>query len=146
MFDELYDPFKDKVVGDFCCGTGLFSIAAHFFGPKQISAVDICPDALKDARKNFEKAKIEVECIEANLMDALKPEGRGSENVPDKLKNETFDTIVMCPPLTPTLYSVDLECLITASQALKPSGQVFCILKFKHHGWNNYGMTKDKIF
>ena len=44
------DQINGKVVGDFCCGTAMYSIASSYFDPKKIVAIDIDEDALNIAR------------------------------------------------------------------------------------------------
>lgn len=58
---------KDKVVADFCCGTGLFAIAAKILGAKKVYAFEIDHDALNIAKRNAKDVGVEIEFIEADV-------------------------------------------------------------------------------
>ncbi len=60
---------KDKVVADFCSGTGLFAIAAKILGAKKVYAIEIDPEALKVANENVEKTGLEIEFIEKDVRE-----------------------------------------------------------------------------
>ena len=49
-----HNAISGKKVGDFCCGTCMYSIAAAYFEPAKIVALDIDPDALAVAKENLE--------------------------------------------------------------------------------------------
>ena len=50
-----------KVVGDFCCGTAMYSVAASYFEPQQVVAFDIDEDALEIAKANIEGYELQDE-------------------------------------------------------------------------------------
>ena len=58
---------KDKIVADFCCGTGLFAIAAKILGAKKVYAIEIDRDALNIAKQNAKDVGVEIEFIEADV-------------------------------------------------------------------------------
>lgn len=73
---------KDKVVADFCSGTGLFAIAAKILGAKKVYAVEIDSAALKIAKENVESTDLEIEFIEKDVRKI----------------NMNFDTVLMNSP------------------------------------------------
>ncbi|MHA1200989.1 MAG: METTL5 family protein [Candidatus Heimdallarchaeaceae archaeon] len=73
---------KDKVVADFCSGTGLFAIAAKILGAKRVYAIEIDPEALKVAKENVENADLEIEFIEKDVREI----------------SMNFDTVLMNSP------------------------------------------------
>ena len=60
---------ENKSVADFCCGTGLFAIAAKILGAKHVVAYDIDSDALEIARKNAKFAGVDIEFIQKDVRD-----------------------------------------------------------------------------
>merc|ERR1711957_460013 len=57
LFERLHTEFEaieGKIIGDFCCGTGMYSIAAQYFDAEKTVAFDLDPDALSDAMTNVE--------------------------------------------------------------------------------------------
>ena len=126
-----FDAFKKKIVGDFCCGTGMFSIAAEFFKPAKTVAFDIDPDAIKEAWNNFDYFEIEdkVDLVQVDLAQALEP----NSGVDKRLRKQYFDTIMMNPPFGTNNPGIDMKMLQAAYQALKPGGQCFSIHKLKKH-------------
>lgn len=73
---------KDKVVADFCSGTGLFAIAAKILGAKRVYAIEIDPEALKVAKENVENADLEIDFIEKDVREI----------------SMNFDTVLMNSP------------------------------------------------
>ena len=73
---------KDKVVADFCSGTGLFAIAAKILGAKKVYAIEIDPEALKVAKENVEKTGLEIEFIKKDAREI----------------SMNFDTVLMNSP------------------------------------------------
>ena len=49
-----HDAFADKVVGDFCAGTCMYSIAACYFEPTKVVALELDLDAMAIAMTNLE--------------------------------------------------------------------------------------------
>lgn len=78
---ELGD-IKDKVVADFCCGTGIFAIAAYLLNAKEVYGYDIDPEALLIAKENAKKMDAKIRWV---LKDVRKIE-------------KNFDTILMNAP------------------------------------------------
>ena len=70
---------EDKVVADFCSGTGLFAIAAKILGAKKVYAIEIDPLALQIAKENVKKADLEIEFLEKDVRET----------------NMKFDTVLM---------------------------------------------------
>lgn len=73
---------KDKVVADFCSGTGLFAIAAKILGAKKVYAIEIDPEALKVAKENVENTGLEIEFVEKDVREI----------------SMNFDTVLMNSP------------------------------------------------
>ena len=77
----------DKKVLDLCTGTGIIAINAALAGASRVVAVDLNPEAVKNAKMNVVKLGLgEVEVLEGSLFD---PVG-----------NESFDVIAINPPYT----------------------------------------------
>ena len=60
---------KDKLVADFCCGTGLFAIAAKLLGAKKVYAIEIDPIALKIAKENAKNADLDIEFLKEDVRE-----------------------------------------------------------------------------
>jgi putative methylase len=73
---------KNKIVADFCSGTGLFAIAAKILGAKKVYAIEVDPAALKIAKENVENIGLEIEFIEKDVREI----------------NMNFDTVLMNSP------------------------------------------------
>lgn len=96
---------KDKVVADFCSGTGLFAIAAKILGAKKVYAIEIDPEALKVAKENVENTGLEIEFIEKDVREI----------------SMTFDTVLMNSPFGVKGTVKDQEFLRAALSASKVS-------------------------
>lgn len=80
-----YEDIEGCVVGDFGCGAGMLSIAAHLLGSISITGFDVDSDALEDAQVNFAKMDIdEIDLVQADISSLR--------------INTSFDTILMNPP------------------------------------------------
>jgi len=76
-----------KSVLDLCTGTGIVAIKAALAGASRVVAVDLNPEAVKNAKINVRKLGLkQVEVLEGSLFE---PVG-----------NETFDVIAINPPYT----------------------------------------------
>ncbi|MBY9001110.1 MAG: methyltransferase [Candidatus Heimdallarchaeota archaeon] len=89
---------KDKIVADFCCGTGLFAIAAKILGAKKVYAFEIDLDALSIAKRNAKDAGVEIEFLEADVRNI----------------DTRFDTILMNSPFGVKGVIKDQEFLYSA--------------------------------
>ena len=96
----------DKIVADFCCGTGLYSAASYFFDAGEIYSFDIDESALllcKETMENFEDCKYHIENIDLSDVSTV-----------EKYK-QAFDTILMNPPFgTKSNEGIDMALLKTA--------------------------------
>ena len=75
-----------KSVLDLCTGTGIVAAKAALAGATKVVAVDLNPEAVKNAKYNFEKLGLKVEVHEGSLFE---PIGKS-----------TFDVIAINPPYT----------------------------------------------
>lgn len=64
---------KGERILDITTGSGLAAIAAGLQGASGV-AVDINPDAVKNANQNFKKHNVNMKAIESNLFHAVSPE------------------------------------------------------------------------
>ena len=96
---------ENKTVADFCCGTGLFAIAAKLLGAKHVVAYDVDPDALKIAQRNAKYAEVDIEFIQKDVRDI-------------ELK---YDTVLMNSPFGVKGPVKDQEFLLIALQKSKVS-------------------------
>ncbi len=91
---------EDKIVADFCCGTGLFAIAAKILGAKEVYGIEIDKDALELAKQNSESIDTEINFIQEDVREI-------------QMK---FDTILMNSPFGIRGEIKDKEFLIAALQ------------------------------
>lgn len=74
---------EGKSVLDLGCGTGVIACGAALLGAGEVSGVDIDPAAIAAARRNAEKAGVDVEFTVSDIVD---------------FEYRRFDTVVMNPP------------------------------------------------
>lgn len=76
---------------DCFCHTGGFSIHAALYGAKEVTAVDISPQALAVARENARLNGVEerLHLVEANAFDFLREQDK---------KGEKYDLVILDPP------------------------------------------------
>ena len=91
---------ENKIVADFCCGTGLFAIAAKILGAKEVYGIEIDEDALELAKQNSKSVDAEINFIQGDVRDI-------------QMK---FDTILMNSPFGIRGEIKDKEFLIAALQ------------------------------
>lgn len=76
-----------KTVLDLCTGTGIVAVKAAMAGAEKVIAVDLNPEAVKNAKYNADKLGLnQVEVLDGSLFE---PVG-----------DETFDVIAINPPYT----------------------------------------------
>ena len=76
-----------KSVLDLCTGTGVVAIKAALAGSTRVVAIDLNPEAVKNAKLNADKLNLEqIEVLEGSLFEPL--------------GNEAFDIIAINPPYT----------------------------------------------
>ncbi|MCV7090880.1 HemK2/MTQ2 family protein methyltransferase [Mycobacterium interjectum] len=73
---------------DLCTGSGFVAIAAAEMGCSSVTALDICPHAVRCCRTNAALAGVEVDAREGSWMDAV-------DRAP-------FDVVTANPPYVPT--------------------------------------------
>ncbi len=89
---------ENKVVGDLCCGTGLFGIGAKLLGAKEVHCIDIDKDAIKIAKRNSKKSEVEINFANKDIR---------------KIK-KSFDTVFMNSPFGIQGTVKDQEFLLAA--------------------------------
>ncbi|GAB6136249.1 METTL5 family protein [Thermococcus prieurii] len=89
---------KGKVVADLGTGTGVLAVGAKLLGAERVYAVEVDGRALKVARKNAERAGVEVEFINADVSEF----------------NEKVDTVIMNPPFGSQRKGADRPFLLKA--------------------------------
>lgn len=85
---QSYGALGGRTVLDVCTGSGVVAIAAAHLGAEAVSAVDICPRAVRCARVNAEAAGVDVDVRRGNWFDART---RGP-----------YDVVLSNPPYVPT--------------------------------------------
>lgn len=60
---------ENKLVADFCCGTGLFAIAAKILGAKEVYGVEIDEDALNLAKQNSKNVDAKINFIQGDVRE-----------------------------------------------------------------------------
>lgn len=91
---------ENKIVADFCCGTGLFAIAAKILGAKEVYGVEVDEDALELAKQNSKSVDAKINFILGDVREI-------------QMK---FDTILMNSPFGIRGEIKDKEFLIAALQ------------------------------
>lgn len=89
---------ENKVIADFCSGTGLFAIAAKILGAKKVYAIEIDKDANRVARENVNNAELDIEFLEKDVRQL----------------HERFDTVFMNSPFGIKGHVKDQEFLRSA--------------------------------
>jgi len=84
---EVIGDASGKSVLDLCTGTGIVAIKAALSGADRVVAVDLNPEAVKNARLNADKFKCnQIEILEGSLFEPV--------------ADEKFDIIAINPPYT----------------------------------------------
>jgi len=104
----LRGAIEGKRVCDLGCGTGILAIGASLLGASEVVAVDIDPSALAIARRNAERAKVNVRFLHADANDPATPGQTGD-----------CDTVVMNPPFGAQQLHADRP-FLDASLAIAP--------------------------
>ena len=89
----------------------MYSVAASYFEPSEIIAIDLDTDALEIARQNIEKYELEdqVKVINTDILKLM--DGQGEKEI-DLVGY--FDTVIMNPPFgTKNNEGIDMK-LLTA--------------------------------
>ncbi len=100
---------KDKIVADFCCGTGLFAIAAKILGAKKVYAIEIDPAALKVAKENVENANLEIKFIEKDVREISMNFDTVFMNSPFGVKGPVKDQVFLRRALSVSKVSYSLH-------------------------------------
>ena len=89
---------RDRVVADLGTGTGVLAIGAKLLGARKVYAVEVDERALEVARRNAERAGVEVEFVNADVSEF----------------SERVDTVVMNPPFGSQRRHADRPFLLKA--------------------------------
>ncbi len=92
-----------KTVLDFCTGSGVVAIAAASAGAAAVTAVDLCPRAVRCARDNAAAADLVIDVVVGSFREALAA--------------GPYDVVLCNPPYVPAPASDDLPQLTGPSQA-----------------------------
>ncbi len=103
---------KDKKVVDLGCGTGIFAMGSVLLGAREVTGVDIDPDALEIARTQASKMGVEdnIEFISRDIQDFTGNADTVIQNPPfgaQKAKRKEADRIFMTKSMeiAPVVYS-----------------------------------------
>ncbi|WP_437230336.1 class I SAM-dependent rRNA methyltransferase [Planctomicrobium sp. SH661] len=80
---------KGKTVLDLCSYTGGFAINAAFAGAKEVTAVDLDEEAIRQARRNAQLNKSSIKFVHADAFSYLRDMQRNGK---------TYDVIILDPP------------------------------------------------
>ena len=102
---------ENKTVGDFCCGTGMFSIAAQALGAKKTYGIDIDLDALNIAKANAKKAGENINWLQEDIREVNMHFDTIFMNSPFGIQSDTKDREVLSAALehSDVCYSVHLS-------------------------------------
>ncbi|HME50453.1 HemK2/MTQ2 family protein methyltransferase [Mycobacterium sp.] len=87
------DLARERSVLDLCTGSGVVAVAAAQLGASTVTALDICPRAVRCSRANAEAAGVPVTVEMGSLADAL--------------NSGPFDVVVSNPPYVPAGRGAD---------------------------------------
>jgi len=104
----LKGDIEGKRVCDLGCGTGILAIGAMLLGAREVVAVDIDLSALEIARRNAERARVDILFLQADSRDPATA-GRIGD----------CDTVVMNPPFGAQQLHADRP-FLDASLAIAP--------------------------
>lgn len=94
LVEEVLKEKKGTVL-DLCTGSGCIAVSLAKLGSfQQVDATDICADALDIARKNAEKAGVQIQFYQGNLFETI---------------TQKYDIIVSNPPYIPKEVIETLE-------------------------------------
>lgn len=102
---------KEKVVADYCCGTGMFSIAAQALGAKRTYGIDIDLDALNIAKANAKKAGENIIWVQEDIREVNMRFNTIFMNSPFGIQSDTKDREFLSAALehSDVCYSVHLS-------------------------------------
>lgn len=72
----------DKTIGDFGCGTGIFSIGAKILGAKRVTGIDIDSEGIETAREFSNKLNLDIEYLVRDISEV----------------DDSFDVVFQNPP------------------------------------------------
>lgn len=98
IFNKLQFGIPNSKVLDLFCGTGAVSIEFLSRGASKVISVDNNKESITLIKKNFNKAKEQVNLIEKDYLQAL-----------NLLKSEKFDYIFLDPPYAPNYGEIALS-------------------------------------
>lgn len=78
---------------DVCTGTGFLALTAHRLGAREVTAIDICPHAVRNARLNAALHRAPIRVLHGDLLAPV--------------QEERFDVIVSNPPYVPADPATD---------------------------------------
>jgi len=104
----LKGDIEGKRVCDLGCGTGILAIGAALLGAREVVAVDIDQSALEIARRNADRARVDILFLQADSRDPATA-GRVGD----------CDTVVMNPPFGAQQLHADRP-FLDASLAIAP--------------------------
>lgn len=110
-FAYSHDAIEDKVVWDLGSGTGRLAIGAALLGAKEVVGVEIDEEAIKIARKNADKADVEVNWINSDIREVNHP---------------NIDTVIQNPPFGVQKRGADMMFL---EKAMSLASEVYSIHK-----------------
>jgi putative methylase len=73
---------EDRKVVDLGCGNGIFAIGAKLLGAREVIGVEVDPNAMRVAKRNMERMRVQVDLVESDIEDFGTP----------------CDTVVQNPP------------------------------------------------
>lgn len=86
---RLRDFCKGKRVLDLCCYTGGFAVNAAYAGAKEVTAVDLDEEAIRQARRNAQLNKANIRFVHADAFAYMRDMQRNGK---------TFDVVILDPP------------------------------------------------
>lgn len=111
--DILYNAYMqgdilDKIVGDFGCGTGIFSIGAKLLGARRVIGIDIDAEGIELAGEFSKKLNLDIEYLVRNVNEV----------------EDSFDVIFQNPP-----FGAQRRCADSAflKKAIKSANVIYTI-------------------
>ena len=121
MLEFEHGAIGGQVVGDFCAGTGMYTVASAYFDAKEVVSFELDRDAIEVMEENYEHYEVEGTIEHVDILQ---------EFATDSKYLNYFDTILMNPPFgTKGNEGIDMDLIKAATKALKPGGQLFSLHK-----------------
>ncbi|MHA2357213.1 MAG: METTL5 family protein [Candidatus Heimdallarchaeaceae archaeon] len=100
---------ENKIVCDYCSGTGLFGIAAKLLGAKKVYAIEIDKEAIEIAKENAKTVDVEIDFIHKDVSEFTEKVDTVLMNSPFGIKGEHKDQVFLLAALRNSSVSYSMH-------------------------------------